>query len=84
MSTISQEEFNKLVDNAIALCKEYDSASPPFFQRSLGIDFYTASLVFEELVKEGVLINIKPDEDEEEINYIGEVDRGKIKDLQTN
>jgi len=60
------------------------SAPALFSKKMLEIDYQTALLVFEALVKEEVIVNVHPLYDSEEIYYIGEVDREKVRELSAN
>jgi hypothetical protein len=81
MSSITKEEFNRLVNDAIHLCKTEVSASPPFLQRILMIDWDTAFLVFDELAKAEIIVNVRKEEIYEEVNYIGEINHDKLLDI---
>lgn len=78
------EEIDRLINEAISLCHIIDTASPPYFQRMLMIDWDTALLVFDELVKAEIIINIRKKVMYGEVNYIGEIDKVKLAKFSKN
>jgi hypothetical protein len=84
MTGLTEEKIDKLINDAIYLCQTIDTASPPFFQRSLMIDWDTAMLVFQELVESQIITNVYTTGEGTEINYIGEINQQKITELRNN
>lgn len=84
---VFMKSLNKLVDDAIHLCREYDydKVSPYLFQRRLMVDYDTGELVFRELEKRGIITDAHIiDEDTEDENIIGIVDKEKLKKFFMN
>lgn len=71
------EDIDKLIGDALFLCKKYDKAAPPLFQRLLGLDYNTAEKVFFALVDMGVVVNVQKQEDDEEVP-IGDIDKNAL------
>lgn len=79
------KDFDELIGDAIHICKDHDKASPAMFQRMLSLDFNTALKVFKELVTLGIVPEYEPDEfDEDGDNFIGKIDKEKLKEFLTN
>ena len=84
---MTRDQLEIEVHNAIYLCyeKNYDTCSPAFFQRSLALDFSEGLKVFMGLVQMGIITNYWLDDDsDDEENYIGEIDRNKLKEHLRN
>lgn len=78
-------DFDELISNAIYICKGHDKVSPGIFQRMLSLDFDTGLKVFKELVSLGIISEYWIDEfDEDEENFIGKIDKEKLKEYLTN
>lgn len=77
--------LDELVDNAIHICKKYEEVSPALFQRTLMTDFNTGKKVFEELIKLGVVYDIRENILDDDIeNPLGTVDKAKLKEFFVN
>ncbi len=80
---VKNKAFDSLVSDAIYLCKDREVVSPYLFQRLLPIDLETAERIFDELQKLGLLVNVRPQEDDQEA-IIADVNKEKLRELQTN
>lgn len=77
------EDIDKLIGDALFLCKKYGKASPPLLQRLLSLDYDTAEKVFLALVDMGVIVNVQKQEDDEEIP-IGDIDKEALLEYLKN
>ncbi len=86
MKRNSKSVLDELVNNAIYLCKkgDYDRVSPYLFQRQLMIDLDTAIRLFEELKKIKLVTNVEYTNEEGDENWIGYIDKEKLKELIVN
>ena len=78
------EDIDKLIGDAIWICRKYEKASPPLLQRTLCIDYYTAEKVFSELEKMEVIVHAIDEFDGEEFVRIGEVNKEKLEEFSKN
>jgi hypothetical protein len=83
---ILKERLDILTSEAIYICKryKYDRVSPYLFQRRQALDFDTAMVIFRELQKIKIVINVKHTVDEDDENWIGDVDKEKLRKLSKN
>ncbi len=87
MKKISKELLDRLISEAIYVCRRYDynEVSTALFQRRLMTDYDHAKVVVDELVKIKLMVDCRIDKDEDGYkNVICRVDKEKLKQLSSN
>lgn len=83
------KNLDGLINDAIWLCKEYERVAPPLFQRFLGLDYDTAEIIFRELEKTGLVVDVEEQFDEDGLDEgesipIGNINKEKLAELLKN